>query len=379
MHTNKVPEQHIAVFGESGSGKTILLSSFYGSTQEATPAQKARFQVVADNPGQANKLYNIYLGMRDSRAVPETTRFKAVTYPFTLRRKKARIGASQQHTNQDLLRVLWHDYPGEWFEQDTDGEEAERKAINFDNLIRSDVALVLVDAQRLLDNAGEEELYLKSLLANLRNGLSSRKKDLLTAGKPLARFPRIWILALSKSDLMPEMNVTRFRDLLISKACDEIEEFRLLLTEFIVSDDALSVGEDFVLLSSAKFTPEKIKVSERIGLELILPIASMLPLERYTHWADAKLLPGKVAESILGSAGSLVDALADVKIGGKIGMAIRAIAPGMRAVLDVAHDTVRQINNASSKKTSVLVDTLSHFAKELETGEASGVLHRSPR
>ena len=34
MQLNGVLEQHIAVFGESGSGKTVLVSSFYGATQE---------------------------------------------------------------------------------------------------------------------------------------------------------------------------------------------------------------------------------------------------------------------------------------------------------------------------------------------------------
>ena len=30
-------QQEIAVFGESGSGKTVMLSSFYGGTQDGTP------------------------------------------------------------------------------------------------------------------------------------------------------------------------------------------------------------------------------------------------------------------------------------------------------------------------------------------------------
>src|SRR5699024_11338266 len=34
MATKRDLEQHIAVFGESGSGKTVLLSSFYGGTQD---------------------------------------------------------------------------------------------------------------------------------------------------------------------------------------------------------------------------------------------------------------------------------------------------------------------------------------------------------
>jgi ABC-type lipoprotein export system ATPase subunit len=33
MQLKRALEQHIAVFGESGSGKTVMLSSFYGATQ----------------------------------------------------------------------------------------------------------------------------------------------------------------------------------------------------------------------------------------------------------------------------------------------------------------------------------------------------------
>ena len=32
----RVREQNIAVFGEAGSGKTVLVSSFYGPTQEGS-------------------------------------------------------------------------------------------------------------------------------------------------------------------------------------------------------------------------------------------------------------------------------------------------------------------------------------------------------
>ncbi|MEV0716241.1 hypothetical protein, partial [Asanoa sp. NPDC050611] len=117
------------------------------------------------------------------------------------------------------MRLVWHDYPGEWFEQDVSGpEEGRRRVDTFRSLLRSDVALLLVDGQRLLGNAGEEERYLKSLLANFRNGLLSLKDDLLEDGKPIVEFPRIWIMALSKADLLPNLDVFKFRDLLVAKA-----------------------------------------------------------------------------------------------------------------------------------------------------------------
>ena len=34
MPSPRVLDQHIAVFGQSGSGKTVLVSSFYGAMQE---------------------------------------------------------------------------------------------------------------------------------------------------------------------------------------------------------------------------------------------------------------------------------------------------------------------------------------------------------
>ena len=54
----------------------------------------------------------------------------------------------------DALRLVWHDYPGEWFEEDVSGpEEAQRRVDTFKSLLGSDVAFLLVDGQRLLDNA----------------------------------------------------------------------------------------------------------------------------------------------------------------------------------------------------------------------------------
>lgn len=52
MRVSRALEQQIAVFGESGSGKTVLLSSFYGETQEPQYLQKSLFHVVADDIGQ---------------------------------------------------------------------------------------------------------------------------------------------------------------------------------------------------------------------------------------------------------------------------------------------------------------------------------------
>jgi hypothetical protein len=60
----RIREQHIAVFGESGSGKTVLASSFYGPTQEKS-FSNGFWDLVADDTGLGNRLYKNYVGMRD--------------------------------------------------------------------------------------------------------------------------------------------------------------------------------------------------------------------------------------------------------------------------------------------------------------------------
>ena len=77
-------EQHIAVFGESGSGKTVLVSSFYGATQEPDFWNSSLFTVTADDTGLGHQLHANYLGMKDARR-PETTRFASTTFSFLVK------------------------------------------------------------------------------------------------------------------------------------------------------------------------------------------------------------------------------------------------------------------------------------------------------
>jgi len=261
-------------------------------------------------------------------------------------------------------------------------EEAQRRVDTFRSLLSSDVALLLVDGQRLLDNAGEEERYLKSLLANFRNGLLSLKDDLLEDGKPLVEFPRIWILALSKSDLLPDLDVFKFRDLLIGKVGDDIDELRKVLAGLVEASGAMSVGEDFVLLSSAKFDIGKIEVTERVGLELILPLAAMLPFERHVRWAQARQIPGKVAENLLGGAETLAAALIGrkVKLPGPIGQLLSLVGPNLvNDAAKLAGDKLKKINSEALAKQEYLAATLTGFRMDLDRGEEEQILLRSRR
>jgi ABC-type dipeptide/oligopeptide/nickel transport system ATPase component len=61
----KVKEQNLAVFGESGSGKTVLLSSFYGAAQVPSFLAESLYQVLPDDTGQGMRLLQNYLKMRN--------------------------------------------------------------------------------------------------------------------------------------------------------------------------------------------------------------------------------------------------------------------------------------------------------------------------
>lgn len=382
MQLNTALEQHIAVFGESGSGKTVLVSSFYGAAQEPRYLKNSLFHVVADDIGQGTRLHRNYLGMRDSARLPEPTRFSATSYSFSIKSKNGSDDKAAKARPFDALRLVWHDYPGEWFEQDVTGSEAQRRVDTFKSLLGSDVALLLVDGQRLVDNRGEEERYLKSLLANFRNGLLSLRSELLDEGKPLVEFPRIWVMALSKSDLLPDLDVYGFRDLLIDKVGEDIGQLRETLAGLVEAGDALSVGEDFLLLSSARFDAGRIEVTERVGLDMVLPLAAMLPFERHARWVQRQQIPGKVAENLLKGLSPLADVLTgrySSLLPGPLGKLLKVVGPGVKVATELAGDTLKEANAQALAKHDYLKATLTRFKMDLDTGEENQVLIRSPR
>lgn len=389
MKANKVFTQEIAVFGESGSGKTVLVSSFYGRTQEPEFLSESLFEVAADRISDGNRLHRNYLGMRRAAQVPEGTRFESRSYAFTVKVKDAPGSVAERRRPFDALRLVWHDYPGEWFEQDVEGEEARRRVDTFRSLLGADVALLLVDGQRLLDHQGEEERYLKSLFGSFRNGLLSLKDDLLGDGKALVEFPRIWVLALSKADLLPDVDVFAFRDLLIEKAADDIEELRKAIARFVEAPQALSVGEDFMLLSSAKFEPGRIMVTEQVGVDLVLPLAATLPLERHVRWTEAKTIPVQMARQLLGGAtdaiGLATMLLGKVRLPGRLGAAVGLATTlfGRGGVADsavrLADGRLQQIHDTAVAKHDYMTAVLTKFRIALAHAERDRVLKRSSR
>lgn len=389
----RIREQHIAVFGEAGSGKTVLVSSFFGRTQEGSYSNDL-WDLVADDTGQGNRLYQNYVGMRDEARVPAHTKFAATTYSFSVKLKGG-YRAEAKKRPFDALRLAWHDYPGDWFEASPSSEgEANRRVNTFRSLLRSDVAILLVDGQKLLDYKGEEERYLKSLMTSFRQGVLRMKEDLLADEDRLVEFPRIWIISLSKADLFPDWDVYSFRDLVIGKAAEHIDSLRATLKDLVDTPEALSVGEDFMLLSSAKFDlsaagpePVDIDVTQRVGVDLILPVASLLPLERRVQWAERMEIPRRVLDTLADGAEILAAAL----VGGqllrmdklvaklpKVGPFVdKAALAALIAAAKMAESQLRHINAQAREDHDYLTATLTQFKLDLDQGVTDRLLIRS--
>lgn len=376
------------MFGEAGSGKTVLLSSFYGAAQEPKFLDTSDYHLIAESGEQGLVLQQIFLGMKNDGVVPQGTKLKAHEYSFKVKLKEKGSEGAQSQGPFDALRLVWHDYPGEWFTQDIENAEiTQRRVDTFRSLLSADVALLLVDGQRLIDYAGEEERYLKLLFSNFRTGLLNLKEDILEDGQKLTEFPRVWVLALSKADLLPDMDIIAFRDLVIGKAGEDLTHLGAAIAEFVDTPDALSLAQDFVLLSSAKFEPEKIVVTKRVGLDLLLPISAMLPFERHLKWAEMIKLPSDVLENLLG-AGSLASEIAlafllKKDLPGPFGMIQKAVIKvvGKQAMIEImkkVQEKIAEINRDASVKHDALSGILARFARDLKRGEEEKVLFRSP-
>lgn len=176
-----------------------------------------------------------------------------------------------------------------------------------------------------------------------------------------------------------------FRDLLIAKAGDDLEELRKVLGGLVEASGAMSVGEDFLLLSSAKFGQDKIEVSKRVGVHLILPVAAILPFERLVRWAGAKKIPTKMVDGLLGG----VQELAPLILGGleavkgPWGIALRLIGSAMLSQEALDHaatlvgEELRRVNSEALDNQDHLAATLTGFKMDLEKGEEEDILLRS--
>ncbi len=271
-------EQHIALFGESGSGKTTLLTVFYGYQQEIKFQKNAGYRLLADDLTQGQNLLSSFYKITAQPIAP--TRLTSRKYSFSIR---------PDGVAEDVGRMVWHDYPGEWWTETKTAEEQKDKENTFLSLISSDIALFLVDGAKLM-NQGDK--YLKYLFCNFRDEISRLKKyPALKEKFPLTHFPRIWLICLSKSDILPDVTVEDFKKRVIEVANEELQAVREEIREIIEEPELFNLGDDYLLLSAAEYDEknESIKnIEKRKGIDLIAPIVFTVPVKRSVMWAKRK-------------------------------------------------------------------------------------------
>ncbi|MBE6372043.1 MAG: hypothetical protein E7055_08210 [Lentisphaerae bacterium] len=271
-------EQHVALFGESGCGKTTLLTVFYGYQQAVKFQKEAGYRLLADDLTQGQNLLSSFYNITTKPIAP--TRLTSREYSFTIRPE----GASQ-----DAGRLVWHDYPGEWWTETKTEEEQKDKEETFLSLISSDVALFLVDGAKLKIQGDK---YIKYLFCNFRDEISRLKNyPTLKAKFPLTHFPRIWLICLAKSDIMPNVTAEDFKKRILSVANEELQAVKQEIREIIEEPELFNLGDDYLLLSAAEYDEknESIKdIEKRKGVDLIAPIAFTVPVKRSLWWARKK-------------------------------------------------------------------------------------------
>lgn len=207
--------------------------------------------------------------------------------------------------------------------------------------------------------------------------------DILSNGGQLDQFPRIWVIALSKADLWPEMCVSDFENLLNKKAANEINALRSKLLEFINNDEAFSFGKDFLLLSSAKFTPGSIDTSQQTGVDVLLPLASVLPIQRHLWWQELKILPIGMAEKLIGNdivqflAPKAIAILRNAKFSRpKAMLLVAAFANLVEEMADQSSDSLLAFRDDAMKKRDFLRALVAEFTRKLQEVEEKRILVR---
>ncbi len=285
-------EHHLAVFGESGSGKTTLLTSFYGHQQAATFKAANGYSLLAKDTGQGVKLLSSYLRLEED-LLPPTTRFQDAEYDF----------AVNVHGLPDpAARLVWYDYPGEWWTETQMGEVHDRKKDTFSRLIQSDVSFFLIDGAKFHESRGA---YITRLFASFRDELMRHKDHLIKDGQKLGQFPKIWIICMSKADLFDGYRAENLRGDVLKTAEQELKLLRDEIASMVSEPEVVSLGEEFLLLSSASFDRETNRVTDAkktFGVDLIAPIAMLSPLthayRRAQMCAKGPIAAKNVADSL---------------------------------------------------------------------------------
>src|SRR5690606_23785011 len=124
-------------------------------------------------------------------------------------------------------------------------------------------------------------------------------------------------------------------------------------------------------LSSAKFEPNRIEVTERIGLDLMLPLAAILPLERHFRWAERIGRGTAVAKELADGLAALAQALlgtAKLSLKGKIPSKFKkqSVAVAVATAATLGAEQLEKLHADALARRDYLAAVLTGFRLALE-------------
>lgn len=258
---SKMQEIRIALFGKSSSGKTTLLASYFGNQQRYSFEKEHGYHLAVEDTAKGNRLLSKYYKMEKGEFPPGTETFEEYHFNFKV-----------HGLTDPSFKIVWYDYPGGWWEENPKDEEEKfvrREA--FKNLLQSHVGILLVDGEQY-NNSGTS--YVNCLLDQFKNEIRNIKDFLASAGSPMTDFPKQWIIALSKADILPE-SVTA-ENICKRIVSDGVDQLTGLANEIDLKD----FGGQYMLISSVKGNNKKVtNAHQYIGIQLIAPVALLSTLD----------------------------------------------------------------------------------------------------
>lgn len=252
MNIGKV---RVAVFGESGSGKTVLLSTFYGiNTKSEVFLGKSLFLSISKEQAQIGRRL-----LANHNRISQSVSFPPSTDDFTI----YNFRASTFGSNITFLDIDWYDYPGGfWLVPEKIPRDLR---VKLKQLIQCDVGILIIDGERF---SQEGKKYVKRIFSQFNKTIARLKKEVVGWVDTMQRksLPKHWIIALSKADSLDEsFSAEEFYKFVFQCALTEMEDLGKTV-------NSPQFGDSFLLLSAARrVSTDKFDGSSPFGFDLIIP------------------------------------------------------------------------------------------------------------
>lgn len=241
---------NVAVYGGSGAGKTVLLSSLFDCLGRPGPSKGRGYVIRAENKHLGNRLLLAYEDIIKKGDMPDGTAHM----------EEFRFSLGNERAMSWPLQFSWFDYRGGIWDQigavddDKNPLLQEPKSLSDLKTLASCIAgLLIVDGEDFVSNPGGSIIELTARLERLgtiRKAYEKKTRFLWFFSGEEITYPEEWVIALTKADRMPD-------DYSAKTFCDEFLRmdrkhglpFAQVAEKLGVQD---GLGHRFMILSSFK-------------------------------------------------------------------------------------------------------------------------------